>query len=128
MICGRCGYVLQALELQAGMALDGSSGQEAAVSQQQWDDFLSAFQDRLKLLRLIANVSSPASLLDWWGAVPHAAWVSVAFYRVLTQWAVAAGVCLVVANQHDVHSHPRSKVYENGTACWRGSSSALASL
>jgi hypothetical protein len=41
------------------MSLDGSSGQEAAVSQQQWEDFLSAFQDRLKLLRLIANVSIP---------------------------------------------------------------------
>lgn len=56
--------VLQALEFQAGFT-DGNNGQEFAVSQQQWDEFLSAFRDRLKLLRLIANVSL---LLSWGGA------------------------------------------------------------
>ncbi len=49
---------MQALELQAGILSDGSSGQETIISQQQWEGFLGAFQDRLKLLRLIANVST----------------------------------------------------------------------
>lgn len=28
------------------------------MSQQQWEQFLEAFRDRLKLLRLVANVST----------------------------------------------------------------------
>jgi hypothetical protein len=58
--------VLQALELQAGFT-DSSNGQELAVSQQQWDEFLRAFRDRLKLLRLIANVSmlGLSNMLRW---------------------------------------------------------------
>lgn len=49
-------FVLQALELQAGFPADSNNGQDAGVNQQQWEDFVSSFQDRLKLLRLIANV------------------------------------------------------------------------
>ena len=49
--------VLQALEYQAGFPVN-SGGGEVAMSQQQWEEFLNGFRDRLKLLRLIANVSS----------------------------------------------------------------------
>lgn len=48
--------VLQALEFQAGFPADQANGQEAPISQQQWEEFLTAYRERLKLLRLIANV------------------------------------------------------------------------
>lgn len=57
--------VLKALEFQAGFT-DSNNGQEFTVSQQQWDEFLTAFRDRLKLLRLIANVSIALSWVGGW--------------------------------------------------------------
>lgn len=76
-----CG-VLQALEFQAGFT-DSNNGQEFAVSQQQWDEFLTAFMERLKLLRLIANVSLA---LSWGGA-----WV----FAQLPVWLGACSALLV---------------------------------
>lgn len=52
--------LLQALECQAGFS-DSNNGQDVTITQQQWLDFLGAFSDRLKLLRLIANVSRCSS-------------------------------------------------------------------
>lgn len=48
---------LQALEVQAGFPADSANGQ-APVDKQQWEQFLSSFRDRLKLLRLVANVGA----------------------------------------------------------------------
>jgi hypothetical protein len=53
--------------VQAGCSADSNNGQDVCISQQQWEQFLVAFRDRLKLLRLIANVSralGPAQHLD----------------------------------------------------------------
>jgi hypothetical protein len=59
----------QALELQAGCSADSNNGQDVCISQQQWDQFLVAFRDRLKLLRLIANVgrvsTAPGEACVW---------------------------------------------------------------
>lgn len=57
-LCDLCASLThsQALEYQAGFPAN-SSGGEVAISQEQWEEFLNAFRDRLKLLRLIANVS-----------------------------------------------------------------------
>jgi len=51
-----CVFVLQALEFQAGFPADQATGHEPPISQQQWEGFLRAYRERLKLLRLIANV------------------------------------------------------------------------
>jgi hypothetical protein len=55
------GCLPQALECQAGFT-DSNNGQDVTITQRQWQDFLGTFRDRLKLLRLIANVSRPAGL------------------------------------------------------------------
>jgi hypothetical protein len=53
---GPRGLDLQALELQAGLALDGADSSPLGLQEQEWREVLEGFRLRLQLLRLVANV------------------------------------------------------------------------
>jgi hypothetical protein len=63
-VCCCCCH--QALELEAGLPAsrsDGGAADALVMEQQAWTEFLEQFRDRLKLLRLVANVSAARSRL-----------------------------------------------------------------